>query len=279
VLGAEAPPLPPPAPKSAAPAAERPALPQDPAPLIAQLGSDSATARDEALEALIALGDAAVPALTAATKHADPEVAWRTRAALHRIRWRISRKLAERIADLMDDFESQPVGRRELVCRDLVMVGITESVPTLQQVLKTDPSTAVRHAAARALIVLGDRGLAALLEAGVKTEGLSVYTVSVRVHLGNSHLERGELEKALEQYRIALELDPKNSIVHYNLACTHARMKKIDLAIEALQRAIACGYRDADWMEKDTDLENLRDDPRFKTLLRKIREEEKREEE
>lgn len=268
----------PPAAKSAKPTAQRPRLPQDPAKLIERLGSDSAAVRDEALEALIALGAKAVPTLTRAREHADAEVAWRARAALHRIRWRIGRKLARRIADLMDEFAKQPMGQREMICRDLAMVGLAEAVPTLQQILKADPSKAVRHAAARALVVLGDEGLAALLEAGVNTQGLNPYTVSVRIHLGNSYLERGEYKKALAQYRRGLELDPKHSIIHYNIACTYSRMKKIEPALEALERAIAHGYRDAAWMLKDADLENLRDHPRFKALIQKIKNKDEEEE-
>lgn len=259
---------PPPTPK---PRLMQPRAAHAPVSLVVRLGDPSATVRDQALEALVALGDEAVPVLTRALEHTDPEVAWRARAALHRIRWRIGPKLAARIADLMDGFGAQPRGRRELVCRDLAMVGLSDAVPTLQQILKADPSKAVRHAAARALVVLGDEGLAALLAAGVKTDGLNVYTVSVRIHLGNSHLERGHLEKALEQYRLGLEADPKNSIAHYNIACTYARMNKATLALDALERAVAHGYRDAEWMAKDSDLESLHDEPRFKALHQKLR--------
>jgi len=252
-----------------------PAAPAEPAKLIEQLGSGSFAERERAEEALVALGERAASALEQAEKHADAEVRWRAHRALRRIRWRIGPKLAPRIGDLMDGFEKRPAAEREAVCRDLAMVGLTDAVPTLKQILTTDPSAAVRQASARALVLLGDEGLAALLEAGVKTEGLNPYTVAVRIHLGNSFLERGELEKALDQYQRALEVEPKNSIVHYNIACSYARMKKDDLALDALERSIECGYRDVDWMEKDSDLDNLRDKPRYKALVRRLRESEK----
>jgi tetratricopeptide (TPR) repeat protein len=246
-------------------------LPRRPAPLIERLGHPSAPVRDAALEALVALGEKAVPALEQARDHPDAETRWRVREALHRIRWRIGPTLAKRIADLMHGFEAQPRGRRELICRDLAMVGRGAAVTTLTRILKDDPSQAVRHAAARALVMLGDEGLAALLDAGVDTEGLNLYTVSVRIHLGNSFLEKGKLEKALEQYRLGLEAEPTNSIAHYNIGCTYARMGKNADALDALERAVDHGYRDADWMRKDSDLETLREEPRFKTLLERIR--------
>jgi tetratricopeptide (TPR) repeat protein len=247
----------------------------DPAKLIEQLGDESCAVRDRALEALVALGGRATEALRKAEKHPDQEVRWRAAAALRRIQWQINPKLAARVGDLMDDFEKRPLGDREMICRDLAMVGLSDAVPTLKRVLTSDPSKAVRQAAARAMILLGDEGVAALLEAGVKTDGLNPYTVAVRVHLGNSFLERGEYEKALEQYKRALEVEPKNSIAHYNVACTLARLKKVDEALDALERAVQCGYRDFDWMEKDADLDNLRESPRYKALVRRLREDEK----
>jgi len=114
------------------------------AALVARLGSESPAARDKALEALVARGEQAVPALEGARTHKDAEVRWRAAVALHRIRWRIGPKLAARIGDLMDDFESLPVGERETVCRDLALAGQGEAVPTLRQVLTRDPSRAVR---------------------------------------------------------------------------------------------------------------------------------------
>jgi tetratricopeptide (TPR) repeat protein len=249
----------------------------DPAKLIPRLGSESAAERGEALEALVALGDKAADALKAAQDNPDAEVRWRVRRALHRIHWRISRPLASVIGDLMDDFEGQKVADREMVCRDLAVVGLTAAVPTLSRVLTTDPSPAVRQAAARGLVVLGDDGLKALLDAGVRTDRLNPYTVAVRIHLGNSFLERGEYEKAIEQYQRGLEIEPKNSLIHYNLACSYSRMKKIEPALDALEKSVECGYRDVDWMEKDADLDNLRDQGRYKAIVQKLREKGKEE--
>jgi len=254
-------------------AAQKPSRQQaDPAALIQRLADPKCSVRDHALEALVALCDAAVEPLKRALDHPDPEVRWRARAALRRIRWRVSAKLARRIGDLLDGFEQRPIGEREMVCRDLAMGGLSAAIPTLKRILVLDPSNAVRQAAARALVLLGDEGIAALLEAGVKTDRLNPYTVAVRVQLGNSYLERSEYEKALEQYNKALKIEPKNSIVLYNIACTYSRMKKIAEALDALERSVDCGYRDLDWMEKDADLDNIRDEPRYKALVRRLRE-------
>jgi hypothetical protein len=58
---------------------------QDPAGLVKQLGAESFAAREEAQEALAALGDPAEPALREGIASKDPEVASRSRQALARI--------------------------------------------------------------------------------------------------------------------------------------------------------------------------------------------------
>ncbi len=245
----------------------------EPEKMVPLLGHESFAVRQKAFDALVAMGDRAVGALERAHKDANPEVRWRASRALSRIRWRVSPRLAARVGDLMDGFERLPVAEREKVCRDLAMVGLDEAVPTLKRILTDDPSPAVRQAAARSLILVGDEGLAALLEAGVETENLNPFTVAVRIHLGNSYLDRGELQKALDQYRRALEIEPNNSIAHYNVACAYSRMKRIKEALDALERAVECGYRDVEWMEKDSDLDNIRDTERYKALVRRLRQE------
>ena len=46
---------------------------------------------------------------------------------------------------------------------------------------------------------------------------------------------------------------------------------KHDDAIQTLGQAVEHGFRTKGWIENDTDLDPLRDDPRFQTLLEKLR--------
>ncbi|MFM7112108.1 MAG: tetratricopeptide repeat protein, partial [Planctomycetota bacterium] len=54
---------------------------------------------------------------------------------------------------------------------------------------------------------------------------------------------------------------------HYNLACSYALLDRCDQAIECLRKALEIGYRDFRYIREDHDLNNLRRDPRFETLL------------
>jgi hypothetical protein len=57
----------------------------------------------------------------------------------------------------------------------------------------------------------------------------------------------------------------------YNQACTYARLGKKKKALKALDQSIESGFRGLNTMEKDKDLDSLRDSPAYKNLLLKIK--------
>ena len=63
------------------------------------------------------------------------------------------------------------------------------------------------------------------------------------------------------------KLDPQNGMVWYNLGCSFALNEQTDEAFEALSKAIEYGYDDYEWMKNDSDLDGLRDDKRYESLL------------
>jgi predicted esterase len=82
--------------------------------------------------------------------------------------------------------------------------------------------------------------------------------------------ERGGV-RTLEEIAAKFGNDPDLFILHYNLACAHARLKELDPAFAALARAVELGYAiepgQAMNLERDPDLAALRADPRFAPLL------------
>ena len=85
--------------------------------------------------------------------------------------------------------------------------------------------------------------------------------------VGESYSKRGDYQQGLEADLTLSRLRPDSGVVHYNLACSYALLKKKDSALEALAQAIELGYRDLDHLRKDRDLEFLHDDPRYQALL------------
>jgi Flp pilus assembly protein TadD len=80
----------------------------------------------------------------------------------------------------------------------------------------------------------------------------------------------GRYPEALEVDLRLVRLRPQDAVAHYNLACTYARLNKTDAAIRALRRAIELGYRDYRYIKQDRDLDSIRDDPRYRELMRQL---------
>jgi adenylate cyclase len=80
----------------------------------------------------------------------------------------------------------------------------------------------------------------------------------------------GEIERARSWTEQALLLDPDNTQLTYNLACGMAVAGETDFAVDLLQRSIAMsGEEGLLWAQVDTDLDPLREDPRYKAMMAK----------
>ena len=85
--------------------------------------------------------------------------------------------------------------------------------------------------------------------------------------LGYSLHAQGKLEAALVAHRKAAEFTAHKPDALFNAACVHARLGDADAAFEALTQAVAAGFADRVQMETDSDLADLRTDPRFDQVL------------
>ena len=93
--------------------------------------------------------------------------------------------------------------------------------------------------------------------------------------LGAPTLARlGETDRAKEWLERALFLDPDEPIATYNAACTYAQLGEIDRAFETLDKwSQNRGMEMELWLDTDADLDPLRKDPRFMTLVQTIKDE------
>jgi adenylate cyclase len=55
----------------------------------------------------------------------------------------------------------------------------------------------------------------------------------------------------------------------YNLACFHSVAGRTDAALDLVEKALDLGFLHREWYLTDSDLENIRDHPRFKELMTK----------
>lgn len=80
----------------------------------------------------------------------------------------------------------------------------------------------------------------------------------------------GRLEEGLVADERLATLAPKDPMVRYNLACSLARLGRIDSALDALELALELGYSDRAHALVDTDLDALRASPRFDAILARL---------
>ena len=83
-----------------------------------------------------------------------------------------------------------------------------------------------------------------------------------------SLLTLGETDRAREWVARAKLLDPDNTNLSYNLACGMSMHGAVDDAIELIKVVFrSTSQQGMNWFEIDTDLDPIRDDPRFKAMM------------
>lgn len=77
--------------------------------------------------------------------------------------------------------------------------------------------------------------------------------------------------RALRAYEDALRLNPESREAHYGMACAYSLMNDPGHALGHLERAIELKYVDRAFIERDGDLDNIRNEPRFKEVVSNLR--------
>jgi tetratricopeptide (TPR) repeat protein len=80
-------------------------------------------------------------------------------------------------------------------------------------------------------------------------------------------LETGQTEKGMEWLDRALASNPDDALNLYNVACVYSNTGEIEKALDCLEKSVRKGMAEMNWIRHDSDLDNLRDHPRFKALL------------
>ena len=244
------------------------------------LADDRAAAREFAAASLFGMGPLATPVLEKIAREGGPDERHRAERLLQQVKWSISEELYRKTGRLLEGFEKLPWPDRRFLAYELEKQGGPDAVPTLRRILERDESIGVRVAAAEALARQGDRlgfrflttlGLAPLTQAPELIAGIAM-------DQGIRYLQIRRYEKAIEEFKRVLELQPENEIAFYNLACAYALRSARDgapadkdRAYDALERSIKLGFEDPDHIGKDEDLASLRDDARFHAILEKLK--------
>jgi Flp pilus assembly protein TadD len=92
----------------------------------------------------------------------------------------------------------------------------------------------------------------------------------VLLALGDIYTRAGRYEDGLKIDQRLVKLMPEDDAVWYNLACSLALLNRREEALVTLRRAVELGYQDHEWMSRDSDLRNIRNEKAFKLLLKEI---------
>ena len=88
--------------------------------------------------------------------------------------------------------------------------------------------------------------------------------------LGDHYTQRGLFNEGLKVDERLADLEPENSLVFYNLACSYSLTDQFDRAVIALEKALTLGYADFTWLAKDPDLKKLRAHAAFDEIKSRI---------
>jgi adenylate cyclase len=84
-------------------------------------------------------------------------------------------------------------------------------------------------------------------------------------------IEVGEPERAREWIARAMTIDPDDPVAQYNAACSYALLGDIDASLDLLERCLPnLGHEKVNWSKYDSDLEEVRSNPRYHQILQTI---------
>jgi serine/threonine protein kinase/Tfp pilus assembly protein PilF len=91
-----------------------------------------------------------------------------------------------------------------------------------------------------------------------------------RAHLfyANALVRSDQIEKAKREAAKAIEINPTDPLVQYNVACFYALIGEKKLAVQTLKNAMLSGHQDYEWTKRDSDLDSIREEPEYIELMK-----------
>ena len=79
-----------------------------------------------------------------------------------------------------------------------------------------------------------------------------------------AQVDFGDKQTALQWLERALNIAADEPNVLYNVSCVYSLAGEVDIALDYLEQAVDMGLRVWNWIRNDSDLDPVRETPRFK---------------
>ncbi len=83
-------------------------------------------------------------------------------------------------------------------------------------------------------------------------------------------LQAKEYDAAEKLYLRIIKAMPNDNLALYNLACLYSLTSKKEKALEYLEKSIKAGFTNAGHIQQDSDLDNIRNEEKYKELIKKL---------
>lgn len=144
-----------------------------------------------------------------------------------------------------------------------------EAIDLLKKVIELNPEF---FSAYKDLKIVYDRTGQKEKSNEILSESLDVYPKyfmqhpdDARAHLyfATTLAEANKIEEAKAEAAKAVELNPTDPLMQYNVACFYAVIGEKKTAIQTLKSAFSAGYQDYEWTKRDSDLDSIRQEPEY----------------
>ncbi|WP_246794411.1 TPR end-of-group domain-containing protein [Burkholderia perseverans] len=150
----------------------------------------------------------------------------------------------------------------------VTVAGQAPAAPAAPVIASGPSGIAPTDADIAALRKQGDEKLAKADAAGAETASNDAAAKEM-IKVAIADMTQGKLDDADKALSDAATRAPKQSLVYYNLGVLRLKQGRTDDALKALDESFQLGFAYFDQMAKDTDLDSIRNDPRFVALLKK----------
>jgi tetratricopeptide (TPR) repeat protein len=92
------------------------------------------------------------------------------------------------------------------------------------------------------------------------------------MHLAINESLKGNQLETVNILKKIIAIDPNRIDSYYNIACIYARKKQIESSLLWLKKAVEKGFNNWELLQKDQDLDNIKDTKYYKAILKELQE-------